>query len=427
MTRKTSILSRRRFLARAAGAGATLAAPWFIPGRALGKNGGVPASERITLGGIGMGGRGPYVLGFMLDVPGVQFLSVCDVRAGRREAVKALVDKKYGNGACTTYRDLRDLLARGDIDAVLIATGDRWHAAAACLAAKAGKDIYCEKPCSMSIHQAAALAETVRRYGRIFQVGTQRRNVGNFQCAVELARSGKLGKLQTVHASIYAPAENHNWLAAEPEPSREVIDWDLWLGPAPWRPYNHRYVDGGWSGKDDFDAGAGILGWGSHTVDLCQWAAGADGTTPVEFEPAGPSTITARYANGVKLVMRNTDWIGLGSCPVRFEGSDGWVETADSGKIVVYPNSLRTAQMVFNEYGISPVRHVRDFFDCVQTRATPAANADIARTSHVACHCGYIAWKLGRKVKFDPAKEGFPGDDAANRLRSRAMRAPWRV
>ena len=147
----------------------------------------------------------------------------------------------------------------------------------------------------------------------------------------------------------------------------------------------------------------------------------------MEFEPTAPSVIAARYANGVKLVMRNTDWIGLGSCPVRFEGSDGWVETADSGKMVVYPNSLRTAQMVFNEYGISPVRHVHQFFDCVRTRATPAANVHIARKSHVACHGGYIAWKLGRKVKFDPAKEEFPGDQEANRLRSRAMRAPWRV
>jgi predicted dehydrogenase len=426
MTHNPSTLSRRRFLAKAAGAGTMLAAPWFIPGRALGKSGSLPPSERITLGGIGIRNRGTYVLGFMLDVPGVQFLSVCDVRADRREAVKALVDKRYGNRDCTTYRDLRELLGRSDIDAVLIATGDRWHAAAASLAAKAGKDIYCEKPCSMSIRQAADLAETVRRYGRIFQVGTQRRNVGNFQCAVELARGGKLGKLQSVEASIYALAENHNWLPAEPEPPRDVIDWDLWLGPAPWRPYNHRYLDA-WSGKDDFDAGAGLLNWGAHTVDLCQWAAGADGTTPIEFEPAGLNVVRARYANGVKLVMRNTDWIGLGSCPVRFEGSEGWVETADSGKMVVYPNSLRTAQMVFNEYGISPIRHVHEFFECVRTRATPAANADIARTSHIACHCGYIAWKLGRKVKFDPAKEEFPGDDEANRLRSRAMRAPWRV
>ena len=218
MTCNHSILSRRRFLTKAAGAGAMLAAPWFVPGRALGKNGGVPASERITLGGIGVGNRGTYVLGFMLDVPGVQFLGACDVRANRREAVKKLVDGKYGNRDCTTCRDLCELLARSDIDAVLIATGDRWHAAATSLAAKAGKDIYCEKPCSMSIRQAAALADTVRRYGRIFQVGTQRRNVGNFQCAVDLARSGRLGKLQTVHASIYTLAENHNWLAIRTGP-----------------------------------------------------------------------------------------------------------------------------------------------------------------------------------------------------------------
>jgi predicted dehydrogenase len=431
MPLKNRVVNRRRFLVTAAKASAVLAAPLVVPGRVLGKDGAVAPSERITLGAIGTGGRGEYVLKFMLDLPDVQCLAVCDVRAERRQAIKKLVDAKYGNkdGAkgCATYRDLREVLGRSDIDAVLIATGDRWHAIAAILAAKAGKDIYCEKPCAMTMALDGAVADVVRRYGRIFQAGTQRRNVGNFVAAVDMARSGKLGKLQAVHASIYTLAEKHNWLPAEPEPAKEVVDWDLWLGPAPWRPYNHRYLPGGWSGYFDFDAGAGLLGWGSHTVDLCQWAAGADGTTPIEFEAQGNSVVNARYANGVKLVMRNSDWIGLGSCPVRFEGTDGWVETADSGKMVVYPNSLRTAEMVCNERGISPKHHVREFFNCVRTRAVPAANADIMRKSHVACHAAYIAWAVGRKVKFDPVKEEFIGDDEANRMRSRAIREPWRI
>ena len=269
MTYNTSILSRRRFLARAGGARRDAGRAMVYPRpRAWAATAACRPASGSRWASSASAAAVPYVLGFMLDVPGVQCLSVCDVRATRRQAVKAQVDKKYGNRDCTTYRDFRELLARGNIDTVLIATGDRWHAAAACLAAKAGKDIYCEKPCSMSIHQAAALAETVRRYGRIFQVGTQRRNVGNFQCAVELARSGKLGKLQAVHASIYAPAENHNWLPAEPE---AAAGRDR-LGPlARSRPVaalqpplrRRRLV-----GQGRFRRRGGLLGWG-RTPSIC--------------------------------------------------------------------------------------------------------------------------------------------------------------
>jgi len=439
MPQKGFVCSRRRFLKTVAGAGLAGATPWFIPAHALGKSGAIAPSERITLGGIGIRHRGEYVLRYMLDQPDVQFLAVCDVRADRRQAVKTLVDAKYGNHDCDTYRDFRELLERPDIDAVLIATGDRWHAIASIYAAKAGKDIYCEKPCAMTIELAGALDDAIRRYGRVFQAGTQRRNIANFVHAVHLARSGKLGKLHTLHASIYVLQERHDWLPAEPEPPKDELDWDLWLGPAPWRPYNRQYVDGGWRGHFDFDSGARLLDWGAHTVDLCQWANQADDTTLIEFEPAGENRIVGRYANGVKLILRNTGWLGLGTCPVRFEGDEGWIETGDSGRIVVEPPSLQLAQIrpldsgsadeverVWGP-GISPRCHVRDFLDCVKSRALPASNARATRKTHVACHAAYIAWLLKRKVSFDPLKEEFIGDDEANLMRSRALREPWHI
>ena len=431
MSQTKPVSSRRQFLATVAGGAAAVAAPWFVPGRVLGKDGAVAASERITVAGIGIRHRGGYDLGFMMEEPVCQFVAIADVRKDSRERVKAMAEKKYGPGV-TMYRDFREMLPRADIDAVLIATGDRWHTAASIFAAKAGKDIYSEKPCAITIGQARTLAEAMRRYGRVFQAGTQRRSVANFRYAIQLAQSGRLGKLRAVHASIYELGQTHEWLPAEPEPPKDVVDWDLWLGPAPWRPYNHVYVDGGWRGHFDFDSGARLLDWGAHTVDLCQLANSADGSTPVEFIPiettaTGGSRIDARYANGVRLILRSGGWLNLGTCPVRFEGENGWIETGDTGKVAVYPDSLRAELPVFDASGLSPKEHVQNFFQCVKSRATTTANADVARSSHIACHAAATAWVLGRKLAFDPVQEAFIGDDEANRMRTRPMRDPWQV
>jgi predicted dehydrogenase len=425
MPTEPSAVTRRRFLTRTAQATALVALPQFIPGRVLGFDGNLAASERIVLGAIGIGSRGSHDLHVMMNEPGVQFVAISDTRAERREAVKALADKFYNNRDCAMYRDMHEMLARPDINAVLIATGDRWHTLASITAAKAGKDVYCEKPCSTTIEESRALANTIRRYGRVYQAGTQRRNIGNFELAINLVHSGKLGKLHTVHANTLNPATKHDWLEAEPEPPKEVVDWDRWLGPCPWRPYNSRYVKGGWRGFFDFHGG-GILEWGSHTVDLCQWANQADATTPVEYEPNGTQVI-ARYANGVKLVMRDTGWLGLGTCSVRFEGDEGWVETGDSGKIMLGPAALRSEHRVYTERGTSPENHIREWLRCVRTRGLPRANGDVAGQSHIACHAAYIAWQLGRKLTFDPVKEEFVGDAEANRMRSRAQREPWHL
>jgi predicted dehydrogenase len=434
--------TRRSFLKRSLVMGGAAMAPMIVPARVLGRGGGVAPSNRIVLGGIGIGPRGRQVLSSMIAEQDVQYVATCDVQAAMRESVKAMADEHYGNKDCTTYRDLRELLARPDIDAVLIATGDRWHALGSILAAKAGKDVYSEKPCGLTIGQCQALSDVIRRTGRVFQAGTQRRNVPNFQFAAHLARSGKLGKLHTLHASIYKLECNTSWLPAEPEPPRDVVDWDMWLGPCPWRPYNRQYVvERRWRGYYDFDSGAKLLDWGAHTVDICQWANHADDTTPVEFEPDG-GTVYARYGNRVKLVLRPTGWIGqpaqaagaanfavgsTGTCPVRLEGDEGWVETGDNGSIELHPESLRSEWRAFTMRGTDPAQHTREFLDCVKSRGLPAANFKVMRHSHLACHAAAIAWQLGRKVKFDPVKEAFIGDEEANRMRSRAMREPWHV
>jgi hypothetical protein len=419
-------LSRRSFLRAAAQAGVLLAAPQLVRGAVLGRDGGVAPSERIALGAIGIGNRGSYVLGCFLEERDVRFTAICDIKAERRAAVKKRADDKYGNRDCAMYRDLRELLARSDLDAVLIATGPNWHATASILAANAGKDVYCEKPCTKNIAQSIALAQNFRRTGRVFQAGTQRRSLPNFIFAVDLARRGKLGPLQTLYAQPYGlKTVSSGWLAAEPEPDKEKVDWNLYLGPAAWRPYNHKLLDGFNFEKGGGLVGGGCLEWGSHCVDLCQWANQADHTAPVEYEPKGDQ-LHARYANGVRLVLRDKGWLPLGSCPVRFEGETGWVETADNGDLVASRDALLVGKGA-KISGYPANLHVRDFLDCVRSRGQTRSNAEAAAQAHIACHAANIALFLNRKVLFDPVKNEFLRDEEANRLRSEALREPWRV
>jgi hypothetical protein len=424
--RSRSVFTRRRFLKSTLKTGGLLLVPQIVHGSVLGLNGAVPPSERIVLGGIGIGHRGTSDLSCFMGEPDVQFVAVCDIKEERRQAIKKKADEKYGNQDCAMYRDLRDLLARGDIDAVLIATGPNWHATAATLAAEAGKDIYCEKPCTKNIAQSLALRDTLRRTGRVFQAGTQRRSLPNFMYAVDLARRGKLGKLQTLYAHPDGLATSMSgWAPAEPEPPKEQVDWDLYLGPAAWRPFNKKWLDGFNFEKGGGLTGGGCLEWGSHCVDLCQWANDADKTAPIEYEPQG-NELHARYANGVNLIMRDHGWIGLGSCPVRFEGDTGWVETGDDGDLAASAPAL-LANKGAKVSGYPANFHVRNFLDCVKSRAQTRANAEVACQSHITCHAANIALFLKRKVRFDPVQNQFIGDEEANRLRSEALREPWRL
>jgi hypothetical protein len=378
------------------------------------------------MAGIGIGNRGGYDLGCFLHEPDARFVTICDVRAERRNAAKNAVDNQYGNKDCTTCIDMDEVLSRSDIDAVLIATGPNWHATASILSAKAGKDVYCEKPCTKNIAQSIALAQVFRRTGRVFQAGTQRRSLPNFMFSIDLARRGRLGKLQTLYAHPGGLGTSMSgWLPAEPEPSKDKVDWDRYLGPAAWRPYNGKLLDGFNFEKGGGMVGGGCLEWGSHCVDLCQWANDADNTAPVEYEPKGDQ-LHARYANGVKLIMRNDGWLPLGSCPVRFEGEKGWVETGDDAEIVASSPDLLAGKGA-KIAGYPADFHVRDFLDCVRSRGQTRANAEVACWSHIACHAANVALYLQRKVTFDPKKCEFIGDEEANRLRSEAIRDPWRL
>jgi GFO/IDH/MocA oxidoreductase family protein len=420
-------LNRRGFLKMALKAGAAVGAvPMIVPGAVLGRDGGVAPSDRIVLGGIGIGNRGKYVLSCFLPQPDVQFVAVCDVQGARRESVKKMVDEHYGNADCDMIRDMRELLARSDIDAVLIATGPNWQGLASALAAKAGKDVYSEKPWTKNIAQSLALRDVFRRTGRVFQAGTQRRSLPNFMFAIDLARFGKLGKLHTLYAHPGGLGTSQSgWLPAEPEPAKEVVDWNMYLGPAAWRPFNRKLLDAFNFEKGGGLTGGGCLEWGSHCVDLCQWANNADDTAPVEYEPKD-GKLYAKYPNGVKLILRNEGWLPLGSCPVRFEGETGWVETGDNADMVASSDALlvgRGAKIA----GYPANFHVRNFLDCVKSRGKPRADADIACQAHIACHAANIALYLNRKMLYDPVKNEFIGDEEANRMRGEALREPWRI
>ncbi|NPU97948.1 MAG: Gfo/Idh/MocA family oxidoreductase [Candidatus Omnitrophica bacterium] len=429
---------RRRFIVTAAQAGAVLAAPSVIPSKALGRDGYVAPSDRIILGGIGIGVRGEYDLRMLLQYPDCQCVAVCDPNRARREKVKALVDARNDNTECATYRDIREFLAeRTDIDAVLITTGDRWHAYASILAMRAGKDVYSEKPSSMTIQEGRAVMDTAKRYGRIYQTGTQRLSEANFTFANELLRTGRLGDVHTVRAHIApwdAAEMRFDWLPEEPEPPKEEMDWDAWLGPCPWRPYNSQYVRGGWRGFYDFHTSC-IGEWGAHTFAQCQVAIGAAHTSAIEYgyvnNPTGDGMVT-QFANGIRMVLHRDDdnkyWHG--SCGVRYEGTEGWVSIADGydKPEVSTPSLLADFDKLVNEYMARtqrPMNHWRNFLDCIKSRRPCVADAEMMHRSMTTVHAANICMWLKRDVKFDPVKEEFLNDDEANRLRSRAQREPW--
>ncbi|MEI7902138.1 MAG: Gfo/Idh/MocA family oxidoreductase [bacterium] len=430
-------LNRRQFLKQATAVGGAVAAPWIIPSSALGRDGAVAPSERIVMGGIGLGGRGTGDLrGWILPDPQAQFVAICDIRKERREAIKKMADDKYGNSDCKMYRDIREFLAtRTDIDAVLIATGDRWHAAAAILAMRAGKDVYSEKPAALTIAEGQAVVQTAKQYGRVYQAGMQRLSEANFTVTNELMRLGRLGEVKTVYAHL-APWGGVNmsrtWLPAEPEPAKEEVDWDAWLGPCPWRPYNSSYVRGGW--RHHYDFYTSVIGeWGSHTFAQCQVALGLGETSAVHYKyvdhPAAEG-MEMRFANGVTMIQNLKGWHG--SCGVRYVGTEGWAACADgyARPDVSHPSLLADYNKILQEYlartGHS-MAHMRDFFNCVKSRRVTVANPVVMHRTMSTVHAANIAQWLKRDMTFDPVKEEFVNDPEANRLCSRAQREGWQV
>ncbi len=436
MSKKTGI-SRRSFLKR--GAATTLgalAAPALLPSAAWGAAGGVAASERITVGFIGMGmlGIGTHLPYFLGDSQ-AQVVAVCDVEEKRLLESQAAVDSHYtaqSSGgtykSCAVYRDFRDLLARDDIDAVVIVTPDHWHAAMSVMAAKAGKDIYCEKPMSHDIAEGRAVADAVRRYGRIYQTGSQQRSEynGMFRRAVELVHAGAIGELKSIDVGVSGPPNMDYHLAAEPVP--EGLDWDMWVGPAPFRPYNAvlcPMVNNGWPAwryHRDFGNGS-ITDMGAHHFDIAQWALGMDDSGPVEIIPPDGKATTRlefRYANGVTMYDHGaTDDI--------FHGTEGTIFVSRD-HIRTEPEGILETRIPSDgpQYNRNK-GHQADWLHCIRTRQRPIADAEVGHRSATVCHLAVMAYRLGRTLRWDPQAEAFLGDDEANLLRSRPMRSPWHL
>ena len=324
---------------------------------------------------------------------------------------------------------------RTDIDAVLIAPGDRWHALASILAMRAGKDVYSEKPSAMTIAEGRAVVETARRYARIYQTGVQRLSEANFTFVNELVRLGRLGDVKTVRAHIApwdAAEMSHEWLPAEPEPPKEELDWDLWLGPCPWRPYNAAYTVGRWRGYYDFHTSC-IGEWGAHTFAQCQDAIGAGKTAGIEYgyvpNESGDGMVV-KFANGARMILQREGW--RSTCGVRYEGTEGWVSVADGYEKpdVSSPAMLGDFRKIVADYRARtqrPMNHGRDFFNCIKSRRQTVTNPEVMHYAMSTVHAANICMWLKRDVRYDPIKEEFLNDAEANRLRSRAMREPWIV
>jgi predicted dehydrogenase len=430
-TRNKVLISRRDFLKRTALAAApvALAGPAVIPSSVLGAT---APSNRTTIGCIGVGGQGIWNMQGFISKPQAQVLAVCDVDRNHLEGARTTA----GLNAKSAYTNYRELLAREDIDAVVVSTPDHWHVPISVAAAKAGKDIYCEKPLTLTVAEGRALCNAAKRYGRVFQTGSQQRSDNRFRFACELVRNGRIGKLHTIHVQIPKNSRT-NPLDWHTEPVPPHLNYDMWLGPAPWVPYTEMRCHYSFRFLLDYSGGQ-ITNWGAHYLDIAQWANGTDRTGPVqilgrgEFPKTGLFTTATNvyveytYTDGVKLICATKpDDISDGS--IRFEGNDGWVYVDRSG-IDGYPKSLLTSIIVPHEVHLyHSTDHQQDFLNCVKLRRTCAADVEIGHRSASICHLGNIAMLLGRKLKWDPGEERFIDDAAANRMLARSMRAPWRL
>lgn len=424
-------LSRRSFLKRSAATGASLAAPLVLPGHVLGWGAAAP-SQRITMGVIGYGGRCGAILPHFLMFDDVQCVAVSDCRSERLAAAKKVVDTKNGNQDCAAYPDFRELLGRRDIDAVLIATGDRWHTPLSILAAKSGKDIYCEKPVSLAIGESRAMADTMARYGTVYQAGHQRRSVASYRFQIEAARKGMIGKVHTVICQVW---EGPTVAFDKPRPVPEGFDYDMWLGPIPWRTYSPAFV-GGWNYF--WDTGAGpIIGMGCHYTDIAQWGLERDDTGPVSYEGTATwkadaysetpvtANCTCTYADGVKIVLRSSG--KFEDRYIRFVGSEGWIQVDDqTNAVTAEPKSILQARNLSAPGWDQTGDHVRNWLDCIKSRKQPVCHPESAHRATTICHAANIGLRLGgRSLKWDPVAERFLNDDQANAMLLRAMRPPW--
>lgn len=423
--------SRRQFLRGAAAAGVASAFPNIVPASALGKNGATAASERIVMGVIGSGLQGTSNLRGFLRFGDVQMVAIADVDAGHREEARAIVNEKYGNQDCAGYNDFRELNARDDIDAVIIATPDHWHVLTAIDAVKSGKDAYVQKPLAWSVEEGRALSDAVAKHGRILQTGSQQRSDRRFRQACELARNGRLGTLKYVNVGI---PSNNKFVGAtwSPEPVPEGFDYDFWLGPAPWAEYHHQRCHYEFRFVLDYSGGQ-VTNFGAHNLDIAQWGLGMDDSGPIEvsgngvFPASGLFTTATKvyfectYANGVKLVCKT------GNSGMTFEGTEGSVYV-DRNRIRAEPASILDEPIGESEIRLYKSRnHYRNFADCVLSREQPICHAEIGHRSSTICNIGNIAMRLGRTLPWDPKRERFVNDREANKMLGRKMRGSWKL
>lgn len=433
---KAERITRRDFLKKTTVATmSAVAFPYIIPGSALGLDGSIPPSERVVVGCIGMGGMGMANLDGFLDQPSAQVVAVCDVDENHLNDAIKKVNDKYGNQDCKGYKDFRELLAREDIDAVSIALPDHWHAIPAIMAARAGKDIYGEKPLAGSIKEGRAIVDAVEQYGRIWQTGSWQRSQEHFRQACELVRNGYIGEVKLVKVGL--PAKNSirkgDTRPSEPPP---WFDYEMWLGPAPWAPYCEARCHWNFRWISDY-AGGQLTDWAGHHCDIAQWGMGTELSAPVEIIPRGGNWPKAEdglfdtvedyeflcvFREGFEMLVSARIPGGA-----RFEGTEGWIHV-DRGKFEAHPRYLVNTEIKPHELHLyRSTNHIGNFLECVKSRKKTITPAEVAHHSIMIGHLGLIALKLGRPLKFNPETETFVNDPEADRFLCRPMRAPWHL
>lgn len=407
----------------------------IVPRAVLGQNGATPPSERITVGYIGTGKMGQgYHLSTLSGFEDVQALAVCDVDTTRRNHAKAYIEERYRKSGRTfkglsVYNDFRQLIARKDIDAVVIATPDHWHAIPIVEACKAGKDVYCEKPLTLTIREAQLCIEAVRKHKRVFQTGSQQRSsvFGQFRLACEFVRSGRIGKVKTVRVGVGASSK---WCDLPGERMEPGLDWNLWLGQAPERPYNsilsprgnHKHFPA-WRSYREYSGGS-LTDMGAHHFDIAQWALGMDQSGPIHIiPPADPQATT-----GVKFIYENgTEMFHGGPSGCTFVGTEGTLYI-DRGKLSSQPEAIVKQPLAASEVHLyqSPGHH-RDWINCIRSRKRPVADVEIGARSATVCHLANLAYWNRRALQWDPKKWLFPNDQEANQWLDRPRRDPWQL
>jgi len=439
-------ITRRGFLKKATGVTiGAISFPYSISSSAMGKTGNGAASEQITVGCVGVGPQGTAVMRNFLAQKDARVVAVCDLKRFACDAACNLVNKHYQNDDCASYIDFRELVARDDIDVVSIATTDHWHVLVSLAATRAGKDIYLEKPMGLSVAEDQALREACHRYGTIFQFGTQQRSSRNFRFACELARNERIGKLHTIN--VWSPG-SASGSSPKPVPVPDGLDYDMWLGPAPYTPYTEdRCSNKLWWFISDYALGF-IAGWGVHPLDIALWGGGEKLNCPVEIQgkgvwpdPAGVCdtamnwNVVLKYDSGVTMNFTGNPFPEpwkkrygrTTSHGTAFEGSEGWVHVDRSG-INAHPKELLATEFGPNDIHLyESSNHVRNMLDCVKSRARTICPIDEAVQADTICQISDIAIRLEQKLRWDPEKERFINNEIANRRLTRSMRSPWRL